>query len=110
MKTRPYPSQLSRFGGFAAFFMSLMPCAENCAQDVRAPQPPVASTAAAPPPNLAACSPDGEYSAVAMPDGRIKCGNTKVGARRHTLRLCAPRVLVFSPDCRFLAAAGAACG
>lgn len=106
---KPSPN-FSRFGGFAAILMSLMFCADNCAQEVPVPKPHAASACAAPSPNLTACSPDGEFSAVATPDGRIRCGSTKEGARRRTLHLCTPRVLVFSPDGRFLAGAGAACG
>ena len=47
---------------------------------------------------------------MATPDGRIKCGSTREGARGRTLQLCNPRVLVFSPDSRLLAAAGGSIG
>ena len=106
---KPSPN-FNRFGGFAAMLISLMFCADNCAQDVPVPKPHGASVCAAPSANLKACSPDGEFSAVATPDGRIRCGSTKEGARRRTLHLCTPRVLVFSPDGRFLAAGGGSNG
>ena len=47
---------------------------------------------------------------MATPDGRIKCGSTREGARSRTLQLCNPRVLVFSPDSRFVAGAGGSIG
>jgi hypothetical protein len=46
MRTRRYPGQLSRFGGSAAMLISLMPCADNCAQDVKTPTPLGATLAA----------------------------------------------------------------
>jgi WD40 repeat protein len=103
MKSCP---NFSRFGGLAALLMSLLVNADNHAQDVETPKPHAACTAAMPSPNLAAFSPDGEYFAVATPDGRIKFGSTKEGARRRTEHLCDPRALVFSPDGRFLAGTG----
>jgi WD40 repeat protein len=101
---KPCPN-FSRFGGFAAVLMSLTVNADCHAQDVCAADS-TADSAAASRPNLAAFSPDGEYCAVATRDGRIKFGSTKEGARRRTEHLCDPRVLVFSPDGRFLAGAG----
>jgi WD40 repeat protein len=106
MKTRPYVGQLSRFGGLAAILLSLMPCAENCAQDVQVPAPRAATATGTLTSSLAACSADGECYAVATPDGRIKCGHTREGARAHTLLQCEPRVIQFSPDSRLLATAG----
>ena len=47
---------------------------------------------------------------MATPDGRIKCSATREGARSRTLQLCTPRMLVFSPDSRLLAAAGGSIG
>ena len=105
MKTCP---NFSRFGGFAAAVLSLMPVADNYAQDAEGPKPQTVSPVARPSLNLTAFSLDGESCAVATPDGRITYSSTKEGARRLTLLLCCPRALVFSPDGRFLAAAGGA--
>ena len=66
---------------------------------------PEASTAQAQTPNLAACSPDGEFYAVATPNGRIKYGRTQDGATLRTFYQCHPRAVVFSPDGRLLAIA-----
>lgn len=107
MKTPPCLTLFSHFGGFTAVFLSLMPCADSGAQDVRAPQTRVAPAAASlPARNLAACSPDGEFYAVATPEGCIKFGSTKEGARRRTEHVCEPRAMVFSSDGQFLAVAG----
>ncbi len=101
---------LSSFGSFAAILLSLMPGADSRAQDVQAQLPRAAPTAVAPTLTLTACSPDGEFYAVATPDGRIKCGKTQDGTRSRPLLLCHPRVLTFSPDGRFLAGVGGANG
>jgi WD40 repeat protein len=103
MKTCP---NFSRIGGFAAVLASLMLNADNCAQDVGVPKTPAGCAAAARLPNLATFSPDGASCAVAMPDGRVKFGSTKEGARRRTEHLCEPRAIVFSSDGRFLAVSG----
>ena len=47
---------------------------------------------------------------MATPDGRIKCSATREEARSRTWQLCTPRMLVFSPDSRLLAAAGGSIG
>ena len=110
MKPWSYISHFSSFGSFAAILVSLMPCPDSRAQDVQVQPPRGVTTAVSPTSNLAACSPDGESYAMATPDGRIKCGSTREGARSRTLQLCNPRVLVFSPDSRLLAAAGGSLG
>jgi len=102
---KSYPN-FSRFGGFIAMLASLMLNADTCAQDVGVPNPQAACAATAPLPNLAALSPDGEYSAVATPDGRVRLCRTQEGARRRILHLCDPRAVMFSSDGRFLAVAG----
>jgi eukaryotic-like serine/threonine-protein kinase len=107
MKPRPHHSSI---GTIAAILLSFMPWAGGRAQDLPA-QPPLAiATAKAHASELAACSPDGESYALATPDGRIRCGRTRGGAAKRTFHRCHPRAVVFSPDGRFLAVAGAANG
>jgi WD40 repeat protein len=107
MKLRPHHSS---FGTIAAILLSLMPCGGGRAQHLPAQQSRGAGTEATPTP-LVALSLDGEFFAVATPDGRIKCGRTREGAaKQRTFYQCNPSALVFSPDSRFLVVAGASRG
>ena len=110
MKPWSYIIHFSTFGSFAAILVSLMPCPDSRAQDVQVQPSRAVPGALSPMSNLAACSPDGGSYAMATPDGRIKCGSTREGARSRTLQLCTPRMLVFSPDSRFLAGSGGSIG
>ena len=103
-------SCFSHCGSVAAMLLVLMPGADNRAQDLPAEPPRCATAAGAQTLKLAACSPDGEFYALATPDGRIRCGRTHEGAAKRTFHQCHPRAVVFSPDGRLLAVAGAADG
>ncbi|MES2466489.1 MAG: hypothetical protein V4675_04245 [Verrucomicrobiota bacterium] len=107
MKTR---NSIRIWGSFVVVMLSLLHLtAISRAQEQKA----LASDALHPAPQtrpLTACSPDGEFYALATPDGRIRCGKTQEGAAICTRYLCHPRAMVFSPDSRLLAVAGGSDG
>ena len=94
----------------ALMLLALLSGAAAQAEDAPARPPPGTMPAVAHTTEPAACSPDGEFHAIADASGRIRYGRTHDGATLRTFYHCRPRRLSFSPDGRWLAATGAAQG
>ena len=99
------PYRLSQLGTIAAILLFIVPGNLSRAEDRQVPSSP-ARTATAPRSELATCSADGEYFAVAAPHGRVHYGRSHDGVILRTFYECQPQVIEFSPDGRLLAIAG----